>query len=72
MKTLHFHCKGCRFDPWFKGHMRFMRHMVHEGTVRSLMLWGAARNIIIVKLSNRALKRREKKGKESLLALKMS
>ena len=44
VKTLHFDCKGCRFDPWFRGHVRFMRHMVHEGTVRSLMLWGAARN----------------------------
>lgn len=40
--------------------------------LRTHRLWGAARNIIIVKLSNRALKRREKKGKESLLALKMS
>lgn len=44
VRTLHFYCKGYRFDPWFKGHMRFMRHVVHEGTVRSLMLRGAARN----------------------------
>ena len=27
VKTLHFHCKGCRFDPWSKirdlGNVRF-------------------------------------------------